>query len=277
MRVLAPESLGDACRMLAQEEGLVPMAGATDLLVHWPTNLRARERSYIDLWGLEELRGHAWSDDELTLNALCTYWDIVNDPRARAEFPMLVVAARQVGAVQIQARGTWAGNVVNASPAADGVPVLMAHDAVVDLVSASGERSVRLDSFYSGYKQMDRRPDELVRAVRVPRREHDVQVFEKVGSRRAQTISKVGLAVAHSSAGWRVVAASMAPTVCRCASVEAMLEAETPVLEPEEFLGAIDADVTPIDDVRSNAAYRRLTMARVLYHALRPRCSWIGA
>ena len=277
MKVLAPTSLDDACRMMAQEEGLVPMAGATDLLVHWPTNLRARDRTYIDLWGLDELRGHAWTDDELTLGALTTYWDIVTDPLARESFPMLVQAARQVGAVQIQARGTWAGNIVNASPAADGVPVLMAHDAVVDLVSASGERTIRLDAFYSGYKQMDRRADELVRAIRVPRRKHDVQVFEKVGSRRAQTISKVGLAIAHSSEGWRVVAASMAPTVCRCPSVEAMLEAESPVLEPEEFLGAIDADVTPIDDIRSNASYRRLTMARVLYHALRPHCSWIGA
>jgi xanthine dehydrogenase iron-sulfur cluster and FAD-binding subunit A len=125
--------------------------------------------------------------------------------------PLLVAAARQVGAVQIQARGTWAGNIVNASPAADGVPVLMAYDAVVVLESVRGRVEVPLAEFYAGYKQMRRAVDELVVEIRVPRRAYALQRFFKVGARRAQAIAKVGLAVTRSAAGWRVVAASMAP------------------------------------------------------------------
>ena len=151
----------------------------------------------------------------------------------------------------------------------------MAYDAVVVLESLKGREEVRLDEFYSGYKVMRRRPDQLIVAIRVPRRAYSFQVFEKVGSRRAQAITKVGLAITHSDAGWRVVANSMAPTVRRCAAVERMLEARTAVNAPEDFLPAIELDVTPIDDIRSTADYRRQVMARLLYHDLRGKCEWI--
>ena len=184
MPVLTPESLEEACRLLADEPDAVPMAGGTDLLVHWPQNLDAHGKTYLDLSRLDDLKLPRWTGDALVLGALTTYWDVIRDRRAREEFPLLIAAGRQVGAVQIQARGTWAGNVVNASPAADGVPVLMAYDAVVELASAAGAEEVPLDRFYLGYKQMRRRPDQLVRALRLPRRAYDVAIFEKVGSRR---------------------------------------------------------------------------------------------
>ncbi|HYT71368.1 MAG TPA: FAD binding domain-containing protein, partial [Gemmatimonadales bacterium] len=215
-----------------------------------------------------------WTADALVLGGLTTYWDVLSDHRVWEEFPLLVAAARQVGAVQIQSRGTWAGNIVNASPAADGVPVLMAYDAVVVLESVRGLEEVPLDRFYTGYKEMRRRPDQLVVAVRIPRRPYSYQVFEKVGSRRAQAIAKVGLAVARSSAGWRVVAASMTPTIRRCATLERLLEEGTPVRGPLDLLPAIAQDVSPIDDVRSTAEYRRTVMARVLYDDLRETCGW---
>lgn len=270
MKVHTPEALEEALALLADANGEtpVPMAGGTDLLVHWPQRIEAHEKSYLDLWGLEELRGHRWTEEELVLGGLTTYWDLIRDGRAREEFPILVDAARQVGAVQIQSRGTWAGNIVNASPAADGVPVLMAHDAVVELTSADGSEEIPLSDFYLGYKEMRRRPDQLVTAVRVPRRPHDVQRFVKVGSRRAQAIAKVGVAVARSAAGWRVVAASVAPTVRRCPSVEALLEEGAPVGGPEDLLPAVREDVSPIDDLRSTARYRETVLTRVLYHDL---------
>jgi CO/xanthine dehydrogenase FAD-binding subunit len=193
---------------------------------------------------------------------------VIRDRRAAAEFPLLVAAAREVGAVQIQARGTWAGNIVNASPAADGVPALMAYDAVVVLESRAGT-TVRLDRFYTGYKQMRRRPDQLVTAIRVPRAARDVQAFEKVGTRRAQAIAKVGLAATRGPGGWRVVAWSVAPTVRRCPAFERLLADRTPIGGPDDLLAAIDQDVTPIDDIRSTAEYRRHTLARVLHHTLR--------
>jgi CO/xanthine dehydrogenase FAD-binding subunit len=270
VKVLLPGTVDEALELLERANGAaVPIAGGTDLLVHWPVNLDARDRTYLDLWRIETLKGVRWSDEELVLGGLATYWDVIADPRARSAFPLLIQAARQVGAVQIQARGTWAGNIVNASPAADGVPVLMAYDATVVLASANGEDAVRLDEFYTGYKEMRRRPDQLVVAIHLPRRTYDFQAFEKVGSRRAQAIAKVGLAITHSADGWRVVAASMAPTVRRCRAVEAMLEAETRVTSPDDLLPAIERDVQPIDDLRSTAEYRKRAMARVLYHDLR--------
>ena len=240
MNVLLPDTLPQALELLSQNGDAVPMAGGTDLMVHW------------------HVRPLSWTADMLVLGGLTTYWDVIRDERTREEFPLLVDAARQVGAIQIQARGTWAGNIVNASPAADGVPVLMAYDGIVVLESRRGREQVPLDRFYSGYKQMRRRPDELIVAIHVPRRRYSYQVFEKVGSRRAQAIAKVGLAVTRSDAGWRVVAASVAPTIRRCPTVERLLET-----------GAAALEIAPIDDIRSTAHYRTLVMARLLYHDLR--------
>lgn len=278
MRALLPDTLDQALAMLTDaSDHPVPIAGGTDLMVEWPIHQERHDATYIDLCGISELRSIHWTDDELVLGGTTTYWDLIRDEQAQQDFPILIEAARQVGAVQIQSRGTWAGNIANASPAADGVPVLMAHDATVVLRSASGERSVPLDRFYRGYKDMDRNPTELITAIRVPRRAHDIQVFRKVGTRRAQAITKIGLAILHSDdAGWRVVANSVAATVRRCPSVEALLQKKHPITGPAGFLEAIDADVAPIDDIRSSATYRRNVMARLLHSILQDHCPWIS-
>jgi CO/xanthine dehydrogenase FAD-binding subunit len=269
VNLLVPTSRAEALDLLARAPGATPVAGGTDLLVHWPTRVADHDRTYLDLSPLGDLKGVRWDDGALVLGGLATYWDVIRDPRAMQELPLLVHAARQVGAVQIQARGTWAGNIVNASPAADGVPVLMAYDAVVVLESVRGLVEVPLDDFYTGYKQMRRAADALVVAIRIPRRPYALQRFVKVGSRRAQAIAKVGLAVTRSAAGWRVVAASVAPTICRCPAIERLLADGSSLRAPDDLLFAIDQDVTPIDDIRSTAAYRRHVMARVLFDAVR--------
>ena len=268
MNVQLPADLSQALDMIAADDA-IPMAGGTDLMVHWPVRPDAHTHTYVDLSRLDALKPLSWTADELVLGGLTTYWDVITDRQAQTELPLLVDAARQVGAIQIQARGTWAGNIVNASPAADGVPVLMAYDAVVVLESRRGREEVPLDRFYSGYKQMQRRADQLIVAIRVPRRRYSLQLFEKVGSRRAQAIAKVGLAITRSAAGWRVVAASVAPTVRRCPAVERLLETGATVASPTDLLSAIAQDVAPIDDIRSTAHYRTRVMARVLYHDLR--------
>lgn len=276
MRVFLPVSLDEALESLAGNPELVPIAGGTDLLVHWPQHTERHEAAYLDLSGVEELRPHRWEADELILGGLTTYWDIIEDHQAGKEFPLLVEAARQVGSIQIQTRGSWAGNIVNASPAADGVPALMAYDAVVVLDSIRGRSEVPLSEFYSGYKQMRRSPDELVTEIRVPRRRYDVQIFEKVGSRRAQAITKVGVAVTRSERGWKVVANSVAPVVCRCPAVERILEEGTAVTGPQDLLPAIREDVSPIDDIRSTAEYRENVLARLLYYDLLDLCPSFG-
>lgn len=275
--LLLPDSLPEALDLLATHPGAVPMAGGTDLLVHWPQRHEARRRTYLDLSGVHELRAHRWTPDALVLGGLTTYWDVIRDARAWEEFPLLVEAGRQVGAVQIQARGTWAGNIVNASPAADGVPVLMAYDATLVLASREGEEEMALSDFYLGYKEMRRRPDQLVVAIRLPRRSYAWERFEKVGTRAAQAIAKVGVAITRNTrpsgqdgpaSRWRVVANSVAPTVRRCHAVEALLEEGTRVSGPDELLPALRRDVSPIDDLRSTAEYRELVLARLLYFDL---------
>lgn len=272
MTIHRPRGLEEALALRASRppgNPLLPVAGGTDLFVHWPQRLDDHERDVLDLQGLDELRGLRWSEDALEMGALATYWDAIVDPRIAAEFPLLVEAARQVGAIQIQSRGTWAGNVVNGSPAADGVPVLMAYDAVLVLARGGQRREVSLQDFYTGYRRSVLEPDELLVAMRVPRRAYRIQRFVKVGPRRAQAIAKVGLAVTCSdAAGWRVVAVSVAPTVRRCPTVEDRLDRAPSPTRPEDFSEALAADVSPIDDLRSTARYRSRVLARILHDAV---------
>ncbi|MBX3390035.1 MAG: FAD binding domain-containing protein [Phycisphaeraceae bacterium] len=284
MNVLMPTSLSEACAFCAKQPDLIPLAGATDLLVHWPIHPAEHDKSYLDLSHVQELRTIGWASGTLTLGALATYWDVLQDGRAKSEFPLLLEAARQVGAIQIQSRGTWAGNIANGSPAADGVPVLMAYDASVTLTSAGGSRSVPLHEYYTGYRKSVRRPDELISAISMPIRKYDFSVFHKVGARRAQAITKIGVAITRESEApslgegvggrenfhpWRVVANSVSATVKRCTAVEQLLQSNSPVRKPEDFLPALASDVSPIDDIRSTADYRRTVLARLLYHSLR--------
>jgi CO/xanthine dehydrogenase FAD-binding subunit len=272
MRVYRPETLADALEMRAAHPDAVPIAGGTDLCVHWPERTLSDDRDWLDLSGVAELRERGWTKDELVLGAGSTYWEVIGDPEIAAAFPLLVRAARLVGAVQVQTRGTWGGNVVNASPAADGVPVLMAYDASVEVRSLDRAARIRLDDFYLGYKKMRLARDELLTTIHVPRHSYDFEWFEKVGSRSAQAITKVGVAVTRREGEWRVVANSVAPTVVRCRAVEAMLAEEQPVSRPADLAPAIAADVSPIDDVRSTAWYRSEVLSRILYWRLRDEC-----
>jgi CO/xanthine dehydrogenase FAD-binding subunit len=270
--VFFPRDLDEALDLRATYPEATPIAGGTDLCVHWPHRVAEIPGDWLDLSGVAELRTHRWTDDELVLGATRTYWDVIREPRIAAVLPLLVGAARQVGAVQIQARGTWGGNVVNASPAADGVAVLMAYDAVVELRSREGAVEVPLSEFYLGYKQMRLSPDQLLTGIHIPRRTYDFEWFEKVGPRSAQAITKVGVAVTRRAGEWRVVANSVAPTVCRCRSVETLLADGRPVSGPADLAPVLGADVSPIDDIRSTARYRGEVLARLLYWGLRDEC-----
>ncbi len=257
--------------MDAADSPLTPVAGGTDLLVSWHHQIKDDWR-LLDLSRLtDELAALKLTDDALELGALTTYWDVMRSPEVCAAFPLLLDAARLVGAIQIQTRGTWAGNIANASPAADGVPVMMAYDAVVVLASTRGRREVRLDEYYTGYKESVRRPDELIVAIHMPRRKCDLEWFHKVGARSAQAISKVAVAVVHDESGWRVVAGAVAPVVCRCRNMEAALDNGFNPSSPDDVQAIIQKDITPIDDMRSTAAYRTRVLSRLLFFRLTER------
>jgi xanthine dehydrogenase small subunit len=261
VEVLRPRHLKDALMMLrvAAEEGrpLVPMAGGTDLFVTLNAGQKPAAR-YLDLWRLDKLRGVA-SDGKrgLTFGGLATFSDCIASRAVHKRLPILVTASRQVGGVQIQNRGTLAGNIENGSPAADGVPVLMAADATLVLRSLDGERRVPLTGYYTGYRKTVRRPDELI--VRIDVEVPDgVQRFDKVGTRAAQAISKVVMA----AIGHRVAFGSVAPVIVRAHKLEAYVAAGgRDVAEAQRLVAA---DVAPIDDVRSTADYRRRVVANLI-------------
>lgn len=263
-----PSTLDEALRLRA--EGWRPFAGGTDLMVSLNAGHLAAGR-YFSIWHLRELRGIDVRDGAVVVGALTTYADILRHPVMQTEFPNLVGAARETGAEAIQNRGTLGGNIANASPAADSPPALLSYEAELELVSVSGRRRVAYDGFHTGYKEMEMRSDEIVAAVHLPRVSvARVHYYRKVGTRRAQAISKVVMACAavrengsHQSScasGVRrltIALGSVAPTVVRCHCAEAVLR-EAPWTE-ETLARARDAlrnDIAPIDDIRSTARYR---------------------
>jgi xanthine dehydrogenase small subunit len=260
-KLLAPRSLADALRMLRDEGPLVPLAGCTDLYVSLNAGTLGPAR-FVNLWPLDALRGITLRGDVLSIGALATFTDIIRSPMVRRRLPMLVAAAREVGGVQIQNRGTIGGNVANASPAGDTLPVLAAAESVVVLQSSAGARRVPFSAFYTGYRQSVMRADELIAALEVPR-VVGCQWFRKVGTRAAQAISKVVMAaVAPVGEGRpRIAIGSVAPTVVRLPGTEAALAGGVPIDAAQRVLLA---EIAPIDDLRSTAEYRARVAANLL-------------
>ena len=244
--------------MLRDEGPLVPMAGCTDLYVSLNFGTLRAER-FLDLWRLDGLRRIELRAGALAIGALATYTDIIASPLVRRRLPMLVAASRQVGGVQIQNRGTIGGNVANASPAGDTLPVLAAAEAVVVLESAGGGRRVPFDAFFTGYRQTAAHADELIVALEIaPVRGR--QWFRKVGARQAQAIAKVVMAGVAADEP-RLALGSVAPTVIRARRTEAALAAGSTLAAAQQTLMQ---DIAPIDDIRSTAEYRRRVAANLL-------------
>jgi CO/xanthine dehydrogenase FAD-binding subunit len=258
-----PHSLAEALSILADEPGIwKAFAGGTDLMVLLEAG-KLSHRKYINIWGLEDLRGIEVTSDQVSLGALATYTDIRAHPVLRKEFPMLCQAASETGGLAIQNRGTLGGNIVNASPAADAPPALLAYDARLELISNKGSRRISYREFHSGYKQMDIRSDELLARISLPRATTQFRhYYRKVGTRRAQAISKVcfaavGLVRDGRLKEVRIALGSVAPVPLRCLKTEALLRGRTidqpAVADAKIQLGR---EIAPIDDIRSTKNYR---------------------
>jgi CO/xanthine dehydrogenase FAD-binding subunit len=256
--LLEPRSLMDALKMLRDEGPLTPLAGCTDLYVSLNFGT-LKETRFLNLWGLDALRGIDVKRDLLTIGALATHTDLIQSKQVRKRLPMLAAAAREIGGVQIQNRGTIGGNVANGSPAGDTLPVLAAADAVVVLQSAAETRRVPFNEFYTGYRKSVCRADELIVAFEIPKL-GGRQWFRKVGTRAAQAISKVVIAGVGGRVP-RLAFGSVAPTVIRARRTEAVLARGG---STEEAQRALLEELTPIDDVRSTAEYRRRVAANLL-------------
>lgn len=275
----ALKTLAEALRVLSDEPGVWrPFAGGTDLMVLLESG-KLDHRKFLSISHLSELRGIVDGANELDIGALTPFAQIRNAPLVAQYFPLLAQAASQVGAIAIQNRATIGGNIMNASPAGDSLPVLLAYDAEVELISANGSRWVRYADFHTGYKMMVARPDELLARVRLSKAAAWTrQYFRKVGARAAQAISKLCMAGLIRMDGeklldCRIALGSVAPTPLRCVKTEATLKGK--LLTPkviEDAQTVLTGEITPIDDIRSTADYRRRVAHNLLSEFLSLCC-----
>lgn len=261
--MMSPASLHEGLTLLAHEPGVwQPFAGGTDLMVLLEAGKLAH-KNYVNIWNLPELSGIDVSPDEVSIGALTTYTDIQQHPVLREEFPMLCQAASETGGLAIQNRGTLGGNIVNASPAADSPPALLVYDAEIELVSINGARRIEYQTFHTGYKQTVMRADELLSRVFLPRTTNGaMQYYRKVGTRKAQAISKVcfaGLARMSDTTvnDIRLALGSIAPIPFRCLKTESVLRgAALDQHAVEKAKIELEREISPIDDIRSTSNYR---------------------
>ena len=266
-----PSNLDEALSLIANApREWKPFAGGTDLMVLLEAGKLAHQR-FISLWHLPELRGIAVTGNHVTLGAMMTYTQMQAHPVLQSEFPLLCQAASWTGSVAIQNRGTIGGNIANASPAADSLPALLVYEAELELVAASGSRWVDYRSFHTGYKTMALRTDELIKTIRLPRTTgHWLQHSRKVGTRKAQAISKVCLAAIaqiedNLIKDIRLAFGSVAPVPVRCLQTESILKHRTiDDAAINAARAALAHEITPMDDVRSTAEYRLRVAANLL-------------
>lgn len=268
--LVAPQSLAEALDDLSRNPGARPFAGGTDLMVvleagHLPEGRYVSLQHCPELLGIQEIEG-----GRISIGAMTTYTEIQRSRRLTRDYPLLGVAARETGGVATQNRGTIGGNIANASPAADTPPVLLVYDAELELTSAAGSRRVPYARFHLGYKKIDLRPGEIIGRIILPQPQKGSGYYRKVGTRRAQAISKVCLAglirvEANAIQDVRIAIGSVAPTPIRAMTAEEALRGQP--LDAGTIAAAERAlltDIAPIDDLRSTARYRGRVAANLL-------------
>jgi len=263
--VSSPRSLSEAYAILHQRPaGLRVLAGGTDFMV--AVNARVgldRIGHVLDIWKVPELRGMSADAGVLRIGALTTYTELMRSPGIATHLPALAAVSREVGAWAIQNRGTIGGNVCNASPAGDTLPILLAAEATFLLGGPRGERTVAASDFFVGYRKTALAADELLLRIDIPVIENSKLVYRKVGTRKAQSISRTIVAVRKLGPNdVRIAAGCVAPIPVRCR------HAERAVAAGADVRAALEQDIRPIDDVRATAVYRSRVTGNVLLRLL---------
>jgi CO/xanthine dehydrogenase FAD-binding subunit len=265
--LVKPGNLQSVMKLLADEpKQWLPIAGGTDVMVQYADG-KLSAKKLVSIWNLPELRGIEVDPGEIRIGAGTTYTELRDHEVIAREFSMLASAASWTGGIANQNRGTLAGNIVNASPAADSLPALLAYEAELVLVSVRGERRVPYLGFHTGYKKMKLAPDELIRTICLRRSFSEyLHYARKVGARNAQAISKVCVAavgrICSGATGdvvddIRIALGSVAPVPIRLTELETTLEGKSLDAELVRVARKMTDDaIQPIDDIRSTANYR---------------------
>ena len=275
-------SIAEALTLLDEHRGAARIvAGGTDLIIELERGLHPQLNALIDITRVPDLDQISLDGDRIVLGPLVTHNHVVASALIRERALPLAQASWEVGAPQIRNRATVAGNLITASPANDTITPLIAMDAEVTLASVAGERTIKLTDFYSGFRQTVLRPNELLRAIRIPPlRDHQRGLFLKLGLRRAQAISVVDAAVVVGldASGFvsdaHIALGSVAATIVRSTAAEDFLNGA--LLSPHVIAEAgrlASKSVTPIDDVRGSAVYRSEMVKMLVVRALRQLAS----
>jgi len=267
----APGTLERVLALFADEPGSwLPIAGGTDVMVLYAAG-KLPARKLVNIGDLRELRRIEVTFSEVRIGAGCTYTDLRQHSVIANEFPLLARAAAWTGGIANQNRGTLGGNIANASPAGDSLPVLLVYDADLVLVSVCGERRIPYRHFHTGYKKTLLAPDELIHSICIGRNlKGYISYAKKVGARNAQAISKVFLAaVARISNATiedvRLAAGSVGPVPLRLIGTELALAGRAIDNSLLETAGKVMAqEIQPINDIRSTAGYRSVVLRNLL-------------
>ncbi|MFH0800420.1 MAG: xanthine dehydrogenase family protein subunit M [Pseudomonadota bacterium] len=270
------KSVAEAIALFSMNSGRHPiLAGGTDIVVQWKSGLISPE-GFVDISALDELKAIAEVGDSIEIGALASHSMIGSSKVVRRFAPALADACGTIGAVQIQNRGTIGGNIMNASPAGDTLPVLAALDAEILAQGLTAERWIGIRDFFTAYRKTALAPDEVLTRVRIPKMGKDeISRFYKIGTRRAQAISKVVMCVRGEILHGGIVRiaigiGSVAPTVIRAPGTEALLKGQVITSATmDKARRSIEDEVHPIDDLRSTASYRRHICGVLLVRFLR--------
>lgn len=273
--LITPGSLDSALRLLSAEPGQwTPIAGGTEIMVLYGAGKLAAHK-FVSIWNLPELRAITENGQSLSIGGGCTFTQLRRHPGIQQHFPLLAQCASWTGSIANQNRGTLAGNLANASPAADSPPALFAYDAEIEIVSTRGARRIPYADFHLGYKKTVLAPDELIRAIHLPKRFADsFRYARKVGARNAQAISKICIAATGRMHHGRVEEihigiGSVAPFPLRPSATERSLLGEKLTdATIAEARRTLLSETAPIDDIRSTAGYRKLVAANLLEELL---------
>lgn len=263
------QNLASLCARLGElmEEGkpFVLLAGGTDWMVeqHARAPFSEGPPTVFDISQMAELRGIRLHGDMLSIGAATRFHEIHRDKRVQERAPLLERMARQIGAIQVQARGTLGGNIATSSPDADGVAALAAYDALLLVKSRRGERHIPLSDLQTGFKTTTREPDEVITSIEIflPKA-GSPWCFRKVGARKAPTRSKVALAAIAEVESGQVVRcglgmASVGPVTEQLLKTRALfLSTRLDAIDERALDKAVESDIHPVDDVRSTATYR---------------------
>jgi len=274
--LITPGSLDTVLRLLRDEPGQwTPIAGGTEIMVLYSAGKLAM-RKMVSISPLVELRQITDDGDVISIGGGCSFTQVRRHSGIQRHFPLLAQCASWIGGIANQNRATIGGNLANASPAADSPPALFAYDAEIEMISMRGSRCVPYEDFHLGYKKTTLAPDELIRAVRLPKRfDGALRYVRKVGTRNAQAISKICIAATGRVRQGRVEdirigLGSMAPVPIRLKKTEEVLShASLNDATIAEARKAMVSETAPIDDIRSTASYRTLVAGNLLEEMLR--------